>query len=52
MTGGSGGRIFGHPSGAELPTTNGGQVNPITDLAHEMFHGRDANRGLLIDKWH
>jgi hypothetical protein len=49
LTGGSGGTIFWDPSGTELPTTNGGQTNPITDLAHEMFHGLDSNRGLLND---
>lgn len=50
LTGGSGGTISWNTSGAELPTTNGGQINPITDLAHEMFHALDSNRGLLDDR--
>jgi hypothetical protein len=47
LNGGSGGTISWNPSGVVLPTVNGGQTNATTDLAHEMFHGRDANRGLL-----
>ncbi len=47
MKGGSGGTIYWQPSGTILPTTHGTQVNSIVDLAHEMFHGLDANRGLL-----
>ena len=47
LTGGSGGTISWNPSGATLPTLNGSGVNGTTDLAHEMFHGLDANRGML-----
>lgn len=47
LNGGSGGVISWNPSGAVLPTTSGGLTNSITDLAHEMFHGLDSNRGLL-----
>lgn len=50
LQGGSGGKISWDPSGSILPTTNGGQTNSITDLAHEMFHGLDANRGLLNNR--
>lgn len=50
LTGGSGGTIYWNTSGATLPTTNGGQSNSTTDLAHEMFHGLDANRGLEDDR--
>lgn len=49
-SGGSGGTIYWDPSGVEIPTTNGTQVNPAIDLAHEMFHALDANRGLLDDR--
>lgn len=50
LTGGSGGTISWNPSGATLPTLNGSGVNGTTDLAHEMFHGLDANRGLLDNR--
>ncbi len=50
LKGGSGGTISWNPSGAILPTTDGGQTNATTDLAHEMFHCLDANRGLLDDR--
>jgi len=30
-----------------LPTLNGSGVNGTNDLAHEMLHGLDANRGLM-----
>jgi len=45
--GGSGGIIYWNAAGAILPTTAGGSTNPVTDLAHEMFHAMDANHGLL-----
>jgi RHS repeat-associated protein len=44
---GSGGTITWNSSGVSIPTTNGQQRNGITDLGHELFHGLDANRGLL-----
>ncbi|WP_347160472.1 RHS repeat-associated core domain-containing protein [Pontibacter chitinilyticus] len=47
LSGGSGGTISWNPSGSTLPTLNGAGLNSVTDLAHEMFHGLDANRGLL-----
>jgi hypothetical protein len=47
---GSGGTITWNPSGATLPVVGGSGVNAITDLGHEMFHGLDANRGLLDDR--
>ena len=50
LQGGSGGKISWDPSGSMLPTTNGGKTNSTTDLAHEMFHGLDANRGMLNDR--
>ena len=50
ISGGSGGNIFWDPSGVTLPTTSGEGINEVTDLAHEMFHGLDANRGLLDDR--
>ncbi|MDR0863365.1 MAG: hypothetical protein LBO74_00340, partial [Candidatus Symbiothrix sp.] len=50
IAGGSGGTIFWNASGSILPTLNGGMANATTDLAHEMFHALDANRGLLDDR--
>jgi RHS repeat-associated protein len=50
ISGGSGGTITWNPEGTYLPTTAGRQKNAITDLAHELFHGLDANRGLLDDR--
>ena len=47
MNGGSGGTISWNPEGAVLPTAEGGQVCATTDLAHEMFHALDANRGMM-----
>ena len=52
LAGGSGGTISWNPSGATIPTLNGSGVNGITDLGHEMFHGLDANRGLLDTRVH
>jgi hypothetical protein len=48
--GGSGGTIYWDPYGTPIPTTNGIQSNGVTDLAHELFHALDANRGLLDDR--
>ena len=47
FSGGSGGAVKWDFSGGLLPTTNGMQINATTDLAHEMFHALDSNRGLL-----
>ena len=48
--GGSGGVIYWNNKGGRIPTTDGGVTNPIMDLAHEMFHAMDANRGLMDDR--
>ncbi len=50
LAGGSGGIILWNPSGATLPTLNGSGANGTTDLAHEMFHALDSNRGLLDNR--
>jgi RHS repeat-associated protein len=51
---GSGGTINWNPMGANsggVWVLGGGKDNnPIINLAHEMYHGRDAQRGLLWDK--
>ncbi len=52
LAGGSGGTIYWNPSGTTLPTTAGAQANSTVELAHEMFHGLDANRGLLDSRTH
>ena len=48
--GGSGGTIKWNPSGTKIPTTEGGTINAMIDLAHEMFHAKDANHGRLDDR--
>ncbi|MGH2566181.1 MAG: RHS repeat-associated core domain-containing protein, partial [Ginsengibacter sp.] len=45
--GGSGGTIYWNSAGTELPVVGGTGISPITDLAHEMFHGYEANVGML-----
>jgi RHS repeat-associated protein len=50
LSGGSGGTITWNFNGTELTTTRGNQSNSTTDLAHELFHGLDANRGLLDNR--
>ena len=50
VLGGSGGIIVWNPNGVLLPTTQGLTKTPFADLAHEMFHALDANRGLLTDE--
>jgi len=50
LSGGSGGTIFWSAEGTTLPTINGGQTNSSLDLAHDMFHGLDANRGMLDNR--
>ena len=47
VLGGSSGIITWNPWGSSLPTTQGLRVSSFVDLAHEMFHALDANRGLL-----
>lgn len=50
FTGGSGGAVKWDFSGGLLSTVNGMRTNSTTDLAHEMFHALDSNRGLLDDR--
>lgn len=50
LSGGSGGTISWNSHGAVLATSIGGSVSKETDLAHEMFHALDANKGLLDDR--
>ncbi len=51
FSGGSGGTVNWNPSGTGLWEVGGQQgVRPAVDLAHEMFHGLDANNGMLNDK--
>ena len=50
VLGGSGGIIVWNPNGVLLPTTQGLTKTPFADLAHEMFHALDANRGSLTDE--
>ena len=52
IKGGSGGVIYWSPAGTVMPTKSGGANSPTLDLAHEMFHGLDANRGLLDSRIH
>ena len=47
ISGGSGGSIYWDPRGVNLNTTTGVQSSAETDLAHEMAHGYDADRGAL-----
>ena len=47
---GSGGTIFWNSEGSPLFTQKGLLINATTDLAHEMFHGMDANHGLLDNR--
>ncbi|WP_255350297.1 M91 family zinc metallopeptidase [Flavobacterium sp. 316] len=50
FNGGSGGTIYWNTSGSSLPTTSGMRTSSSTDLAHEMFHALDANRGTMDDR--
>ncbi|WP_339609485.1 M91 family zinc metallopeptidase [uncultured Planktosalinus sp.] len=52
FSGGSGGTIYWNTSGSPLITLTGANKSRITNLAHEMFQGLDANRGLLDDRLH
>lgn len=47
LQGGAGGTIQWDPSGANVWTLGGQNNTPASNLGHELFHGRDANRGLL-----
>jgi len=50
--GGAGGTIYWNPSGANIWTVGGQTNNPTVNLGHELFHGRDANRGLMDGRLH
>lgn len=51
MNGGAGGTITWDPSGANVWVVGDGQDNnPTTNLMHELFHGEDANNGLLDNR--
>jgi RHS repeat-associated protein len=50
ISGGSGGQISWNSQGTEVATWNGGRKNASMDLAHEMFHALDANRGQMDDR--
>ncbi|WP_299464633.1 RHS repeat-associated core domain-containing protein [uncultured Microscilla sp.] len=52
LSGGAGGKVYWEPSGKKMFTTSGAQKNTSMILAHEMFHGLDANRGLLDTRRH
>lgn len=49
LEGGSGGTIKWNTNGVELPTEGGLGKDATMDLAHELSHGLDANRGMLND---
>jgi len=49
--GGSGGTVYWNPSGGSVLEFGGGQgTRPISNLAHELFHGYDANFGLIDNR--
>ena len=50
LEGGAGGKIVWNPYGTELPTTEGIRANGHMDLAHELSHAFDSDRGLLDDR--
>ncbi len=50
LSGGSGGNVLWNPYGTPLHTTQGLLSNNCADLAHELFHALDSNRGLIDDK--
>ena len=54
LSGGTGGTIYWNSRGGTMvPEVGGGYANrPTVFLGHEMFHGLDANRGLLDDRPH
>ena len=47
VAGGAGGVIQWNPKGANVWTVGGQSNNPGVNLGHELFHARDANRGLM-----
>ncbi|MBX6361829.1 MAG: hypothetical protein IRZ03_17340, partial [Acidobacterium ailaaui] len=49
VLGGSGGSIYWNSAGTPLSVVGGTGVSPITDLAHEMFHGYESNFGMLTN---
>ena len=50
LTGGSGGTVYFNPSGIGVWEKGGYNSRPSVELGHELFHGLDANRGLLDDR--
>ena len=44
--GGTGGTIYWDPAGKPLSTADDSGPSPETDLAHELFHGYEANVGM------
>jgi hypothetical protein len=50
QAGGSGGIVYWSPAGTPMPTTSGIRINAAMDLIHELFHGLDADGGLLNDR--
>ena len=47
--GGSGGNIVWNPT-QKVKTTKGERADGVVNLAHELFHGLDANRGKMSDQ--
>lgn len=46
QSGGSGGTVYWDPAGGSVTEVGGGQgVRPTTNLAHELGHASDANKG-------
>ena len=45
VLGGTGGTIYWNTAGTPLQTVGDSDPNPTTDLAHELFHGYEANSG-------
>lgn len=50
QAGGSGGIVYWSPAGTPMPTTSGIRRDEAMDLLHELFHGLDADGGLLNDR--
>jgi len=51
MGGGSGGVVHWNPNQGNVWVQGGKkEFNPTSNLAHELFHGRDSNRGLLDNR--
>ena len=48
--GGSGGTVTWNYYGTSLPTTVGSSINGHMDLAHELSHAFDSNKGLLDNR--